>query len=76
MRIVGEGKVSHWTGSLWAVHDGVNYVFIRPEDFIGCRPEEGLTGMLTYEINPLGPSLSRVNCFRRSDDARLTADHG
>ncbi|HIJ63830.1 MAG TPA: hypothetical protein HPQ04_14150 [Rhodospirillaceae bacterium] len=74
MRIAGRGTVSHWTGSLWAVHDGANHVFIRPENFLKCQPAEGMAGVLTYEINPGGPTLSLVNCFRLADDPDL--DHG
>lgn len=71
MRIVGRGTVSHWTGTIWAVHDGTNCVYIRAEDFIRCQPEEGLQGVLTYEVNPYGPTLSLVNCFRRCDDPAI-----
>ena len=76
IRIVGKGTVSHWTGSVWAVHDGLNTVFIRAEDFICCQAEIGLAGILTYEINPSGSTLSLVNCFRRSDDPAIPPGDG
>jgi hypothetical protein len=72
MHIVGRGIVRYDVGGVWTVYNGNSNVFIKPCNFIGCRPVEGLEGILTYEYNARWSS-SCVNCFRRCDDPALRA---